>query len=210
MNTLTAIAFPWNSFIASDPEWATGTAVKSIMGDFGLVILGFALLSSILAGILGFYMAGSRVLLSMSRAKALPEWFGKIHPKYKTPSNSIKFILLVALIAPWFGRQVLKWVVDTASIGAAIGYFYTCAAAFKVQMREKEKLSLKVFSVLGSVLSLGFVGLLLIPTMPSYLSRPSRIALILWITLGLVFYAFSFKSYNRLSKPKLRELIIEK
>lgn len=210
MNTLTAMAFPWNEFIGTNPEWATGEAVQSIMGNFGLVILGFALLSSILAGILGFYMAGSRLLLSMSRAKALPQWFGKIHPKYNTPSNSIKFILLVSLIAPWFGRQVLKWVVDTASVGAAIGYFYTCAAAFKVQVREKESAGLRFFSILGSVLSLGFVGLLIIPGMPSYLSQPSRIALFAWIILGFVFYAFSFKTYNELSPESLRKLIIKK
>ena len=209
MNTLTAIAFPWEAFIASDPEWATGTAVEFIMGSGGLVLLGVALLSSILAGILGFYMAGSRLLLSMSRAKALPEWFGKIHPKYNTPSNSIKFILIVSLIAPWFGRQVLKWVVDTASIGAAVGYFYTCAAAFKVQTRLGEKTSLKFFSILGSILSLGFVALLIIPGMPSYLTRPSRIALYVWIGAGIVFYALSFKTYNKLSKEDLRELIIK-
>lgn len=209
MNTLTAIAFPWSEFIGTNPEWATGAAVESVMGNLGLILLGSALLSSILAGILGFYMAGSRLLLSMSRAKAIPAWFGKIHPKYNTPSNAIKFILLVSLLAPWFGRQVLKWVVDTASIGAAMGYLYTCLAALKTQVKHKESLGLRFISGLGAFFSLGFIGLLIIPGMPSYLTRPSRLALVAWIVLGVVFYAVSYKSYNELSRESLRKIIIK-
>lgn len=210
MNTVTAIVFPWKGFIDTDPFWATGTAVEELMGGIGLILLGLALLSSILAGIIGFYMAGSRLLLSLARANALPKWFGRIHPKYNTPHNSIKFVLLVSLIAPWFGRQVLKWVVDTASIGAAIGYFYTCAAAFNIQRKENAKLSLKLFSIVGAILSLGFVLLLLVPGMPSYLTLPSRIALIVWIILGIIFYMVSFNSYNKVSKEELERLIIKK
>lgn len=209
MSTVTAMAFPWAPFINSNVSWATGRAVESFMGTFGLIILGVALLSSILAGILGFYMAGSRLLLSMARAKAIPGWFGKIHPKYKTPANSVKFILLVSLLAPWFGRQVLKWVVDTAAIGAAVGYFYTCASAFRVQRLNGESFALKFFSILGSILSIAFVALLIIPGMPSYLTAPSRIALIVWVIVGIIFYAFSFKTYNKLSPEELRELIIK-
>lgn len=210
MNTVTAIVFPWKGFIDTDPFWATGVAVEELMGNMGLIILGLALLSSILAGIIGFYMAGSRLLLSLARAKALPKWFGRIHPKYNTPSNAIKFVLLVSLIAPWFGRQVLKWVVDTASIGAAIGYFYTCAAAFNIQRKEKASIGLKLFSIIGAILSIGFVLLLLVPGMPSYLTLPSRIALIVWIILGVAFYILSFSSYNKVSKEELERLIIKK
>lgn len=210
MNTVTAIVFPWEEFIAGDPFWATGIAVEELLGSLGLILLGLALLSSIFAGIIGFYMAGSRLLLSMSRANAIPKWFGKIHPKYNTPSNAIKFILIVSIIAPWFGRQVLKWVVDTASIGAAIGYFYTCASAFRLLLKEKGKIMLKIFSSIGAILSLGFVALLLIPGMPAYLEFPSRIALGIWIFLGIIFYVSSSKEYNKLPRAELERLIMNK
>jgi len=208
MNTVTAIVHPWHDFISSKPFWATGTAVEQLMGNTGLIILGIALIAAIVAGIIGFYMAASRLLFSMARAKALPSWFGFIHPKYRTPSNAIKFVLAISLITPWFGRQVLLWVVDMASIGAAIGYFYTTASAFKFLRKEKGHKGLKVFSCIGAILSLGFVILLIVPGMPAYLSFPSRIALIIWIALGAIFYMSVARTYVKLSSKELGNLII--
>lgn len=212
MNTITAIVFPWSDFIASNPSWATGTAIEKLSGQAGLVILGIALITAILTGIIGFYMASSRLLFSMARAKALPSWFSYIHAEYKTPSNAIKFVLLISLITPWFGRQVLLWVVDMASIGAAIGYFYTSASTFNLLRSESKNKHtlLKIFSLIGALLSLGFAMLLLIPGMPAYLSFPSRIALFIWIAIGIIFYGVSAKTYNNLSNDELSKLVINK
>lgn len=209
MNTVTAIVFPWEEFIISGSFWATGAAVEELMGQFGLIILGIALVSAILAGIIGFYMASSRLLLSMARAKAIPKWFGKVHPEYKTPHNAIKFVLLISLITPWFGRQVLLWVVDMASIGAAIGYFYTTASAYRIMGKEGVGILKKMVSIFGSILSLGFIFLLVVPGMPAFLSLQSWIALLIWIALGIFFYSISAKSYNNISKKQLSQLIFQ-
>lgn len=207
VNTITAAVFPWHQFISSGPFWATGMAVEHLMGQVGLLLLGIALMTAIFAGIQGFLMASSRLLLSMARAKALPEWFGFIHPKYKTPSNSTIFVLIISLIIPWFGRQVLTWVVDMASTGAAIGYFYTCASAYRLIKNTVEHKLLKFTSLIGSVLSLGFVVLLVVPGMPAYLSLPSRIALIIWIVIGIVFYKISSVKYKSMSEVQLEHVI---
>ncbi|MGO1478420.1 APC family permease [Senegalia sp. (in: firmicutes)] len=209
MNTVTALVLPWESAMESEPFWITGDAIESLLGNVGLLLLGLALISAIIAGIIGFYMASSRLLLSMARAKALPSWFGKIHPKYHTPVNALKFVLLIALITPWFGRQVLTWVVDMASIGAATGYFYTSTSAFKFLRKEKGPILLKIATVLGAILSVGFILLLIVPGMPAYLSLPSRIALIIWAALGIVFYLSIRKSYQELSRKELNRLIIK-
>lgn len=208
MNTVTAIVFPWNEFISSGPFWATGVAVEELMGQIGLFVLGIALVSAILSGIIGFYMASSRLLLSMARAKALPSWFNVIHSEYKTPSNAIKFVLFISLITPWFGRQVLLWIVDMASIGAAIGYFYTSASAFILLKEDKGKVIPRIIGIIGAILSLSFVVLLVVPGMPAYLTLPSRIALFIWISLGIIFYAISAKTYNKMSNKELSKLIV--
>lgn len=210
INTVTAIVYPWNEFISTKPFWATGDAIKGLMGSGGLIILAIALVSAILTGIVGFYMTSSRLLLSMSRAKVLPEWFGYIHPKYKTPSNSIKFVLIISLITPWFGREVLSWVVSMSSIGTAIGYFYTSASTFKFVRKEEGNIALKIASFSGVILSLGFVILLITPGMPTYLSFPSRIALFVWSILGVSFYIASRVSYNKLTDKEIEKLICDK
>ena len=120
----------------------------------------------------------------------MPEWFGKLDEKHKTPKNAIIFVMLISLTAPWFGREVLCWVVDMSSIGAAIGYGYTSLATFKTLKTNPDdhKPLLKVLSGIGVVFSLIFVILLVVPGMPSYLALQSRICLVIWIVLGFIFY----------------------
>lgn len=208
LNTITAIVIPWKELIDSKPFWATGFAVEQLLGKAGLVILGIALISAVLTGIIGFYMASSRLIYSLARANALPHWFSLLHPSYKTPHNSILFIMIISLFAPWFGRQVLLWIVDMASIGAAIGYFYTSSSTFLLLYREKSKLKLKWISLVGSLLSLGFVFLLITPGLPTYLVIQSRISLFIWILLGFIFYVVSLKKYSNTSEEDLNRLII--
>ncbi|SCJ75402.1 Putrescine importer PuuP [uncultured Eubacterium sp.] len=193
INTITAAVMPWETFMAKGYDWPTGEAVEFIMGKAGLIFLGVALICAVLSGIIGFYMATSRLLYSMSREKALPSWFGKIDPKSKTPKNAILFIMAISLTAPWFGREVLGWIVDMSSIGAAIGYGYTCLATLKTLKTNPQdhKPMLKLFAIVGAFFSLIFVLLLLVPGMPSYLAPESRICLIIWSLLGIAFYFWS-------------------
>jgi amino acid transporter len=195
MNTLTAAAMPWEEMMAAGYDWPTGEAVEIIMGKVGLIFLGVAMTCAVLSGIVGFYMATSRLLMSMAREHALPKWFMILDPKTKTPKNAILFVMLISLTAPWFGREVLVWVVDMSSIGAAIGYGFTCLATFRTLQRnpQDKKPVLKVLSLFGSVLSLVFVLLLIVPGMPSYLALESRICLIIWCVLGIIFYFWSKK-----------------
>lgn len=154
-------------------------------------------------------MASSRLLYSIARANALPEWSAYVDSNSLTPKNSILFVMIISLLAPWFGRQVLLWIVDMASIGAAIGYFYTSSSTFLLLYREKSKLRLKWISLLGSILSIGFVLLLVLPGLPTSLVIQSRIALFVWVMLGIVFYLMSIKKYRNLSNEDLNQLIIK-
>ncbi len=116
------------------------------------------------------------------------------------------FILGIALLA-----AVLTGIIGfyMASIGAAIGYFYTSSSTFLLLYREKSKLRLKWISLLGSILSIGFVLLLVLPGLPTSLAIQSRVALFVWVMLGIVFYLISIKKYRNLSNEDLNQLIIK-
>lgn len=209
VNTVTAMVFPWADFIASKPGWATGIAIRTLAGDFGMYMLGMAILFAIISGINGFMLASSRLLLAMARAKALPPVFAKIHKQYSTPFVSIGFVAVISMIAPWFGREVLLWIVDMAACGAAIGYFYTSAASVVLSFKDpldKELYRNRVYGILGSLFSLGFLVLLLVPGMPAFLSIYSWIALVIWITLGFLFY-MSSSEYQKMSEEQLENLL---
>lgn len=209
LNTITAAVLPegytsWAPYIidcAKDtlPESLNGltalptfNAARLILGTPGLVILGIALFCAVLSGIIGFYMATSRLLYSMSKDHVLPDWFGRLHPRYKTPMNAILFIMIISLCCPWFGRTVLNWVVDMSSIGAAIGYGFTSAATFVQLRRNKDASAWMSFNaILGIIFSLCFIGLLVIPNPWAYLGPESRIALVIWTVMGAVFFLYS-------------------
>src|SRR5699024_5287650 len=112
--------------------WGTGTAIKEVLGTMGLVVLVIALTMGIFTGLNGFIISSSRLLFAMSRAKILPAGFAKLHGKHQTPYIAIIFTVILAMLAPWFGREALTWVVDMSSIGVSIAYFYTCFTAFKL------------------------------------------------------------------------------
>lgn len=200
LNTVTAAVVPdgyatWAEYIDDIQNLSglislpTFNAAHELLGTFGLVFLGVAVLAAILSGIIGFYMAASRLLLSMSREKVLGEWFGKLHKKYKTPHNAILFILVISLIAPFFGRTALGWIVDMSSVGAAIGYGYTSAASLKYAIKDKNT-GIMITSVIGVIMAVIFTVLLLVP-IPMFncsLGKESYICLGIWTVLGLVFY----------------------
>ncbi len=126
----------------------------------------------------------------------------------------------VCLIAPWFGREALLWVVDMSSTGVAIAYFFCTATAYKVFKWSEESKSTnqasiaapgkKLLALLGMISSLVFLALLLVPGSPAALGRESLIALGVWALLGVLFYLFNSSRYNKLSEEELNYLILGK
>lgn len=214
----TSMASPWESVAAQNHLWGTGAIIQEVVGPLGLVILVVALSMGIFTGLNGFILAGSRLLFAMARAKILPEAFGKLHSKHNTPQTAIIFTITISAVAPWFGREALVWVVDMSSIGVSIAYLYTCFTAFclfkwsdkdiKDSTREEASPLKKIISLVGIIASLTFIGLLLIPGSPAFLGMESRIALIIWTVIGVVFYLFKRKEYNSIPDEELSYLIL--
>ncbi len=205
LNTVTAAVVPegysgWQDYIAAAGKLdgllslPTFHAAYELLGGFGLVVIGLAVTGAILSGIIGFYMATSRLMYSMSKERVLPEWFGRLHGKYSTPSNAILFVLAFSVVAPFFGRTAIGWIVDMSSIGAAIGYGYTSAAALRFARREKNT-GIMFTGALGLAMSILFAVLLLvpIPALQCSLGRESYICLAVWILLGVIFFLRSQK-----------------
>ena len=199
LNTVTAAVVPdgyasWTDYIDDLgnlnglQSLPTFNAAHQLLGDAGLFFLGASVVCAILSGIVGFYMATSRLLFFMARRNVLPAWFGHLN-KHSVPGNSILFVMCISCIAPFFGRTALGWIVDMSSLGAAIGYGYTCAATLK--FAHDRRLGKLVFTgCTGLVFSIIFAVLLLIPLpgFSSSLSIPSYVCLGIWTLLGFAFY----------------------
>jgi amino acid transporter len=137
-------------------------------------------------------------MYSMSRDGYLPEWFGKVDPKFGTPKNAMIFCILISLSGPILGREALGWFVDMAAIGASIGYFFTAAATLITLKRfGDQRPFLKAMAILGVAFSVAFMILQLIP-IPGlsgvHFGKESYIMLLIWIAIGAAFY-FSQRSH---------------
>ena len=173
-------------------DWVLLIAAEELLGNFGKILIGLGVSCAVLSGIMGFYLASSRLMYSMSREGYLPEWFGIVDEKFGTPRNAILFCVLVSLSGPILGREALGWFVDMSAIGASIGYFFTCASTLKTEARDGDGTPfLKAMAVVGTVFSLAFMVLQLIP-IPGlsgvHFGKESYIMLIIWVVLGLIFY----------------------
>ena len=191
-NTVAAAALEnWPDRVMAG-EWVVLVAAEELLGAFGKVLVGLGVSCAVLSGIMGFYLASSRLMYSMSRDGYLPEWFGRVDSRYGTPKNAMIFCILVSLSGPILGREALGWFVDMSAIGASIGYFFTAASTLITARRDGDGTKfLKTMAATGVVFSMIFMILQLIP-IPGlngvHFGKESYIMLIIWVALGLVFY----------------------
>lgn len=199
-NTVAAAALAnWPERVMAG-EWVVLVAATELLGGFGKVLVGTGVSCAVLSGIMGFYLASSRLMYSMSREGYLPKWFGYVDKKYGTPKNAMLFCIIISLSGSILGREALGWFVDMSAIGASIGYFFTSAATLATMKRDGDGTKfLKAMATIGVVFSVIFMILQLIP-IPGlngvHFGKESYIMLIVWIAIGLVFYTMQRKFFT--------------
>ncbi|MDR8018921.1 APC family permease [Nesterenkonia aerolata] len=216
MIVATAAGAPWQDELAEQPLWLTADVVSGALGPIGLVLLCLAAFMGIATGLNGFYVAGSRVLLAMGRAQMIPSAFARVHPKHGTPSVGIWFVLAVCLIAPWFGRTALSWIVDMASIGFTFAFAYTCLCAYRMfrwsgQPEDVEGAAStprKLAAAAGVVVALIFTVLLLAPGSPAQLTMPSFVAMGAWILIGVLFFISRRRHLKNVSEDEIDTAVL--
>lgn len=208
INIVTAVCHPacyqtWSEYIGNI-EKLTGIeslptffAGYSLLGNYGLILLGVSSFGAICTGIMGFYMATSRLLYSLSKGNYIPKRMGILYKKTNTPYVAILFVMGISMIFPFLGRNALTWLVDMSSLGAAIGYGYTSASTFKNALSEN-KVFLSITGCMGVILAFLFAIILLVPIkgINASLSKEAYISLLVWIVLGEILYIFRGKGHT--------------
>lgn len=199
-NTVAAIALKnWPDKVMAG-EWVLLVAAEELLGIYGKILVGVAVSCAVLSGIMGFYLASSRLLFSMARDGYLPKVFEIVDPKSGTPKNAMIFCMVVSLSGPILGREALGWFVDMSAIGASMGYLFTCLSTIKSINKDHDaSKGLKTMAVIGSVFSLTFMVLQLIP-IPGlngvHFCKESYLMLAVWILLGALFYIVQAKNFK--------------
>lgn len=191
--------------------WATGEAATIAFGKFGAIVLACAVMGAVCTGINGFYIATSRLLLSMARGRILPAWFGDIHPKYRSPYKAILFTIAIVLLTPFAGRSVVVWIVDMSSVGTGIGYLFTCLAARRVLLGStgvSDKATRLFCCYVGTLTAVMCIVLLLVPGSPAHISAASQWCLVVWVAMGFFFYFSNKSEWVKLPEVELRTNVL--
>nr|WP_294393441.1 bifunctional amino acid transporter/iron-containing alcohol dehydrogenase [uncultured Clostridium sp.] len=140
-----------------------------------------------------FMIGGSRAMYSMAESYMIPRFFIKIHEKYKTPVNALYLIGALSVIAPFFGKKMLSWIMDAGNFGCCIAY---CMVAMSfVILRKKEPdmqrpYKVKNYKFVGAVaviMSGCMVAMYIIPNSGCSLVWQEWIMAGGWSLLGFVF-----------------------
>ena len=175
------------SGLASQP---TFFASFSALGDAGSAILGVAALCGIFTGLIGNFIALSRLLCALANDGMMPGPIGELDNNC-VPRRAILCILCISIILPFFGRTAISWIVDVTTVGAVIAYAFASASAWKQAKREQNRL-FTVLGIVGMVISLLFALEFLIPNITSVktLSTESYFILAVWGILGFVYFRY--------------------
>ena len=195
------------SAIAQEMSSQNGlVSAKAIEIAFRSPLMGKVLIIGGLCGIItswnSFLMGGSRALYSMGESLMIPKMFGKLG-KHKTPEAAIILCGIACVVAPFFGRGVLVWLVDAASFGCVIAYMFVSISFCilrkkKPEMARPYKVKAGRFVGVMAVLMAGFMTLLYIvpASFSAALVWQEWIVVGIWLALGAFFYFYSKKKYG--------------
>ena len=158
-------------------------------GDAGLALFGITALCAVMSGVVGFYVAATRLVRTLAADRALPHRFMALHPRFKTPAAATTIIMGITLFVPFLGRNVLSWILDLMSLGAAIAYTYVSIAVLTCARRDGDR-RMAFVGTLGSAIALVCIALLLVPIpgLSTSLTKETYIILVAWVALGVNFY----------------------
>ena len=168
-------------------------AMYYLLGDKGLTILIAAVLGGVITGLVGNYIAASRLIFALTRDDLLPAWFGKLNANH-TPMNAVFFIMLMSLPIPFLGRSAIAWIIDVNTIGATIDYAYTSLVTIITARKLGAGLP-QITGTIGLVVSVIFFAYFMVPNplTVAAMTTESYFILIVWSILGFVFFRYIFQ-----------------
>lgn len=187
----------------ADTELASAAGMRAL---FGSEVFANILVIGGIAGILtswnGFMIGGSRIIYAMADSGMLPGFLARLHPRFHTPANAILLVGALSIIAPFFGRSALVWLVNAGGLGIVLAYLLVAVSFLILRRREPEMERPfragrgPIVGIIAAVLSAG-IAIQYLPGMPSGLGVAEWVIVVLWTVAGVVFaFRMDVPEYN--------------
>lgn len=217
-------AMPWQDFaalprpavsvmFAGTPDGSFGGLYPGALGTFLYWITMVGALAGLFTTWNGFYIASARLVLGMARARLLPEFFARIHPKYATPVGGNIVAGVFTLAGAFIG---VGWIDPLTIIGSAafmVGWFFTSASAVKLRVAEPDlKRPFRMpggsaMGIMGMIISAALFLICVIPSSPGFMSVIGVYYMIGWVIIGAILFFASSGYRNSISRSE-REAVL--
>ncbi len=107
----------------------------ALLGPVGAGLLMLGVAASVGANLVGTTFATPRVSYSLALDGSLPAWFGRVHPRFLTPANSIIVYGAISFAMALFGSFV--WLAASSVVSRLLLYILTCAAVPLLRPRHR-------------------------------------------------------------------------
>ena len=204
-------SYPWQTFITF-PKPALSNLMAALYGGALGQFLFWLSLAATLAGLFttwnGFFIAGSRLLLGMGRARLLPSFFATVHPKYHTPLGGSIFCSFAMLAGPFLGIGLVDPLTILGSTGFVVGWGMACLSAVILYKNAPDMP--RPYRMPGGVAT-AWTGTIVcalmflncvIPGLPGYMGSIGMSVFVAWCALGLVFYLTTSKYRASISEEE--------
>ena len=149
-----------------------------------------------------FMLGGSRAMYSMAESYMIPKVFAKLHPKHKTPVNSLILIGVITMLAPFAGREMMVWICDAGNFGCCLAYCMVSISFLILRKKEPDMprpYRVPAYKLVGgmAVLMSGLMVLMYcIPGTGGSLILPEWAMVGAWSVLGVVFFVICKNKYK--------------
>ncbi len=154
-----------------------------LMGHNGALFIGVAVMISTYGWISGAFLNASRLPVSMAEEGDCPQWLGRLHPRFRTPSAGILLYGIAVFLLALTGTFLYAVAITAGALG--IFYSATCAALLRLRHTQPHAPAFRVpfgpaFAVLGILLSATLLTALE-PRQLMLMSTTALIALANWL-----------------------------
>src|SRR3989454_8750751 len=106
-------------------------AAAVFLGSAGALLVGVGSVLSMTGNNAGQVLSGSRMLYALAQHGQLPAFFGRVHPRFRTPANAVVFTSIVALLLGISGSFAAIAVVS--ALARLVTYTGACAATLRLR-----------------------------------------------------------------------------
>jgi APA family basic amino acid/polyamine antiporter len=176
------------------PELASSSTpladvAEILMGATGAALLTLGAVFSIGGNCSASMLSAPRMTYALARLGSLPAWFGRVHPRFHTPVNSIVFYAIIGLVLAVSGTFI--WLAVISTLARLLSYILG-VAALPVLERKIEKTE-DQFRLPGGYF-IPALSLLLCLWLVTFASMSAWLTTAIFFALGSVLYLASSRN----------------